>query len=76
MDNYTENKYGYLRGLSHEKQLEKLQELENELIICEEIINDKNSNSYKVTEAYEDRRYYTEQIEYLYKIIDNTKKTK
>ena len=39
-------------------------------------ILDKNSNSYKVTEAYEDRRYYTEQIEYLYKIIDNTKKTK
>ena len=74
MDEYTENKFGYLRKLSTDEQLKMLEDLKHDNEFMENQLKDKNVSGEQKTEFYNDIRHNEEMIEYLNSIIDTMKR--
>ena len=70
MDEYTENRFGYLRELSREEKEEMIQDLENDIIESQKMIKDKRSTGEKITDLYNDIKYDREKLAYLHAIME------
>ena len=70
MDDLTEKRFGYLRGLSTDEKLEMIKELEEENEYLEDAIKDKRRSSEQISEFYSDITFNNERLSYLKSIMD------
>ena len=70
MDNYTENRFGYLRELSKDEMLNMIEDTKNEIEYLENLCKDKKASGEQVSEAYNDIKFDREKLEYLNSILN------
>ena len=70
MNEYTENRFGYLRELSTDEKLRLKDELTEEIERLSSFVNDKNTPSEQKTDFFNDISYDREKLNYLNAIME------
>ena len=70
MDEYTENRFGYLRKLTDDEKLRMIEELQLDNQFMQKEIDDKSVSGEKKSEFYNDIHFNEEKIEYLNSILN------
>ena len=70
MNEYTENRFGYLRELSTDEKLRLKDELTEEIERLSSFVNDKNTPSEQKTDFFNDISYDREKLNYLNEIME------